>query len=219
MSDGSPWRAIALVGIVAAISAALVSASWEFGRFRIAANERARLLASLSSVLDERHIGENVNPVLLTVEDPALLGSEGEVEVFVPMRGQEPLAAVFATVAPEGYNGPISLLIGVDMKTATVTGVRTVSHRETPGLGDLIEVQKSPWILQFDGTSLNAPDESGWRVRQEGGAFDALTGATVTPRAVIKAVRNTLLYFETNKQALIARAREALNRPPEDTVG
>lgn len=199
---------IALVALVACISAVIVTASWEFGRDRIAANERARLLASLSSVLDPELLQRDLDPILITVTDPELLGSEDPVEVFLPMAGTSPQAAIFASVAPDGYNAPIYLLIGIRMADATISGVRVVGHRETPGLGDLIDVEKSNWIMQFDNRRIGEPAAAGWAVSKDEGEFDSITGATVTPRAVVRAVYNTLLYFESNRDELISRARD-----------
>jgi len=216
MNRGGAIRSVLAVGIVAAVAAALVGASWEFGRDRIAANERARLLESINSVLDSRHGGADVNPVLIEATDPVLLGSPDPVDVFIPMRGTTPLAAVFATIAPNGYNAPIALLVGIDFETRALSGVRTVAHRETPGLGDLIEIRKSRWIRQFDGRSLGDPADAGWAVRQDGGQFDAITGATVTPRAVIAAVHNTLIYFETHRDTIADDAIAALSEELND---
>ena len=109
----------------------------------------------------------------------------------------EPVAVIFNSVAPDGYNGKIHLLVGVNID-ASLAGVRVVKHAETPGLGDAIEIRKSPWIRGFDGKSLNNPDQAGWRVKRDGGEFDQLTGATITPRAIVAAVRNTLLYYQQN---------------------
>src|SRR5690606_19926340 len=99
----------------------------------------------------------------------------------------------------------IRLLVGISAD-GILTGVRVLSHRETPGLGDPIELRKSPWILQFDGKRLDDPPEALWAVEKDGGIFDGLTGATVTPRAVVRAVRNTLLYFERHRDELFAQA-------------
>lgn len=200
---------ILLVAAIAAAAAVLVTASWEFSRERIEANERARLLASLSSVLDPALLERDLDPVLITVRDEELLGTDDPVEVFWPMDGTRPLAAVFASVAPDGYNAPIDLLVGIDVESGRITGVRVIDHRETPGLGDRIEIRKSDWILQFDGTRIDDPPAQAWAVRQDDGAFDSITGATVTPRAVIRAVHDTLVYFEMNREELIQRAREA----------
>jgi electron transport complex protein RnfG len=204
---------VALVALIATISAIIVTASWEFSRDRIAANERARLLASLSSVLDPALLAQDLNPVQITVTDEALLGTDEAIDVFLPVDGTTPLAAIFASVAPDGYNAPIHLLIGISMGDGRISGVRVVSHRETPGLGDLIDIEKSRWILQFDGKGVDEPEAAGWAVRRDDGEFDSITGATVTPRAVIRSVYNTLIYFNANRDALIARARqEASNR-------
>jgi len=208
--EGKPFATVLLVGAIATAAALLVTASWEFSHERIEANQRARLLRSLSSVLDASLLGRDLEPVLITAEDPTLLGSDEPIDVFVPVDGNTPLAAIFASVAPDGYNAPIYLLIGLAVPSGRITGVRVVSHRETPGLGDLIDIEKSDWILQFDGKSFDDPPASDWAVNKDEGQFDSITGATVTPRAVIKAIHNTLLYFEANRDELLSRAsREA----------
>jgi electron transport complex protein RnfG len=208
---------VLLVGAIATGAALLVTASWEFSHERIAANQRARLLASLSSVLDESLLERDLDPVLITALDPELLGSDDPIDVFVPVDGNTPLAAIFATAAPDGYNAPISLLIGMAIPSGRITGVRVVSHRETPGLGDLIDIEKSDWILQFDGKSIDEPPASAWAVRKDEGQFDSITGATVTPRAVIQAVYNTLLYFDAHRDELLRDARRAAESAASQT--
>lgn len=207
MTDGKPIATVALVAAIATAAALLVTASWELSRERIEANERARLLASLSSVLDQDLLDRDLEPVLIQAHDPELLGSDEPIDVFVPVDGTDPLAAIFASVAPDGYNAPIELLIGIAIPSGRITGVRVVRHRETPGLGDLIEIRKTDWILQFDGTTVNDPPAPAWAVTKDDGEFDSITGATVTPRAVVRAVYNTLLYFDANRDELIAKAR------------
>jgi electron transport complex protein RnfG len=209
MAEGRPIVTVLLVAVIATVAAVLVTSSWEFSRDRIAANERALLLRSLSSVLDPALLDRDLDPILISVQDEALLGSDEPVDVFVPMAGAMPLAAVFASIAPDGYNAPISLLIGIDIASSRVTGVRVVSHRETPGLGDLIEIAKSNWILQFNGKRADDPPAEAWAVIQDEGQFDAITGATVTPRAVVRAVHNTLLYFQAHREQLLSQASSA----------
>jgi electron transport complex protein RnfG len=110
---------------------------------------------------------------------------------------------ILQAVAPEGYGGSINLLVGIDSQGA-ITGVRVIPpHFETPGLGDAVEVQKSPWILSFNGKSLANTPESRWWVKKDGGEFDAFTGATITPRAVVDAVYKALQYFDANKASLL----------------
>jgi len=107
-------------------------------------------------------------------------------------------------VAPDGYGGPIRLLVGI-RKSGELAGVRVVRHSETPGLGDFIEADKGDWIEQFEGLSLGDPPREQWAVKKDGGRFDQMTGATITPRAVVKAIRNALLYFREHRQALFQR--------------
>jgi H+/Na+-translocating ferredoxin:NAD+ oxidoreductase subunit G len=205
--EGSAIRTLLLVGIIAATAALLVTSSYEFSKDRIAANERAKLMQSLFSVLDPAILSEDLNPVRLSVTDD-LLGSKMPIDVFVALDGPNPVAAIFASIAPDGYNAPIQLLVGLT-PGGEITGVRAVSHRETPGLGDEIDIAKSNWIEQFDGKRIGDPPLDAWAVRQDEGQFDAITGATVTPRAVIKAVKNTLLYFDAHKEELFDAARGA----------
>jgi electron transport complex protein RnfG len=211
MREGSALATILLVAVIAAGAATLVTASWELGKDRIAANQRARLLEDLYSVLDPDLVGEDLVPVSISVLDKALLGSTDPIEVFIPMRDRQPVAAIFASIAPNGYNAPIHLLVGISAQTNSISGVRAISHRETPGLGDLIESRKSNWILQFNGTSSDSPTAADWRLKKDDGAFDSITGATVTPRAVVAAVHNTLLFFDAHKEELFESALAAID--------
>lgn len=111
-------------------------------------------------------------------------------------------AVVLDVVAPDGYSGKIKLLVAI-RANGEVIGVRVVSHKETPGLGDYIEIVKSPWIKHFDGTTLGRDEDSKWRVKKDGGQFDYVTGATITPRAIVKAVYRSLLYFNENQTELL----------------
>lgn len=208
--EGSPLKTLVLVGIVAAGAALLVTASYEFSRDRIAANERARLLASLHSVLDPSIEEEGLNPIQVEATDADLLGSSSPVEAFVILDEGRPIAAIISATAPHGYNAPIRLLIGVSAD-GVVTGVRAVGHRETPGLGDAIDVGKSSWIRQFEGAALGNPELPLWAVDKDEGHFDAISGATVTARAVVAAVKDALLYFEAHRDALFDAAIAARN--------
>jgi electron transport complex protein RnfG len=206
-AEGSVVRTLLFVGTIAVAATALVTSSYEFSKDRIAAHQRARLVASINSVLDPALGDSDLNPVLVDARDE-LLGSSNPIDVFIIMTGGRPVAAVFATIAPDGYNAEIQLLIGISLDER-ITGVRVVRHRETPGLGDAIEIGKSNWIRQFDGKSLTDPALPLWAVDRDEGAFDSLTGATVTPRAVVKAVKNTLLYFGAHRDELFAAAARA----------
>ena len=208
MSDGGVLRTLFLVGLIAVAAGLLVERSYDFSKDRIIANEHASRLHALNSVLDPAVVDADLNPVQISASDP-LLGSRAPVDVFIAIDGGRPVAAIFATIAPDGYNAPIDLLIGLSVDEQ-ITGVRVVAHRETPGLGDGIDIEKSDWVRQFDGRSLRDPPFELWAVDKDEGAFDSLTGATVTPRAVVKAVKNTLLYFTSHKEELFAAAQRAV---------
>jgi electron transport complex protein RnfG len=137
------------------------------------------------------------------------LGLDEPARVLRARRDGRIVALVLEAVAPDGYAGPIRLLIAFDTE-GRVIGVRAVAHRETPGLGDYIEPRKDrdkahPWITQFDGLNPAAIDEREWRVKKDGGRFDSMAGATVTPRAVVKAVRKAALFVAANRERILTQ--------------
>ena len=203
MSSRSPLQSGLRLAAIAAICTALVALTWNLTRQRIADNEREYLERSLTPALAGLFFDSNVTESKLTLPPPhELPGNEAAIVYRVYAEGT-PVAALFVVTARDGYAGPIRLLIGIAMD-GTVTGVRVLQHRETPGLGDRIELAKSDWILQFDGHSLRDPVEARWKIRDDGGDFEQLSGASVTPRAVVKAIRETLRYFDSNAATLFA---------------
>ena len=204
-------RQILLTGLVlflfAALGSGLVAFTHEQTQERIAANEKAALLRNLHQLI---HPEEHDNDLLadtLEVRDPGLLGTRAAVTVYRAYLGGRPVAVILTPVAPDGYNGTIRLLVGI-RADGTLLGVRVLSHHETPGLGDQIEVERSDWILGFAGKSLGNPPEKRWAVKKDGGAFDQFTGATITPRAVVKAVKRTLIYFRKHREALFRKTAD-----------
>lgn len=194
-----------VLALFALVGTGLVAAGYELTRERIAANERAALLRNLHAVVaPEEHDNDLFRDVVL-VHDPVLLRSEDPLPVYRARRGGDPVAALLTPVAPDGYNGDIRLIVGV-YRDGTLAGVRVLSHRETPGLGDAIEVERSDWILGFRGRSLGDPKPAQWAVRRDGGVFDQFTGATITPRAIVAAVKRALEYFAAHRNALFAAA-------------
>jgi electron transport complex protein RnfG len=163
----------------------------------IAENERQLLLRNLYALLPRDRLDNDIATDTLQLPATALLGTDDASTVYRARLRGEPVAAVFNSVAPDGYNGKIHLLVGVYID-GRLAGVRVVKHAETPGLGDAVEIRKSPWINDFAGKSLADPTPERWRVKRDGGDFDQFTGATITPRAVVAAVRNTLLYYQQN---------------------
>ena len=163
----------------------------------IAENERQLLLRNLYALLPEDQLDNDIASDILSLPASSLLGTDAATLAYRARRAGEPVAAVFNSIAPNGYNGRIHLLVGVYVD-GSLAGVRVVKHAETPGLGDAVEIRKSPWIKSFDDKSLSNPGKRGWRVKRDGGEFDQFTGATITPRAVVEAVHNTLLYYQHN---------------------
>lgn len=145
----------------------------------------------------------------LTLPANSLLGTDAPSLAWQARLNDQPVAVVIEASAPDGYSGKIKLLIAITA-AGKLSGVRVISHKETPGLGDYIEIAKSKWILLFDGKSVTTPDNNGWKVKKDGGKFDYMAGATITPRAVIKAVHHALQYASTHHAALFSTQSGAL---------
>ncbi len=196
-----------LLGLFAVAGTGLVALTWEGTAERIAENERQALLDLLHQLIPPDRHDNDLALDWIQVTDPDLLGTRNPVTVYRARRNGQPEALVMTPVAPEGYSGDIKLLVGLE-PDGTLIGVRVLTHSETPGLGDRIDIERSDWIHSFAGRSLQDPEQERWRVKKDGGVFDQFTGATITPRAVVKAVRNTLIYFAAHHTELWAPAAQ-----------
>lgn len=203
MTAGALKSGVTLAAI-AAICTGLVALTYLATEERIVANEKAFLEQSLTPALAGLSFEGNLADSRLVLEPPHELPGREPAIIYRAYAGGQPAAALFAVTAPAGYSGPIRILVGV-ASDGSVTGVRILEHRETPGLGDRIVASKSDWVFQFEGRSLGDPPAEDWALETDGGAFDQLTGASVTPRAVIRAMRTTLLYFERHRDDIFAR--------------
>ncbi len=209
-----------LLALFAVVGTALVAFTFERTEERILENERQALLRNLHEIIPPEKHDNEIFTDTIHVTSPYFLGTDEPTAVYRARNEGHPVAAALTPVAPDGYSGPIKLLVGV-YYDGTVAGVRVISHHETPGLGDAIEAERSDWIDTFAGKSLGNPPPRDWRVEKDGGAFDQLTGATITPRAVVKAVRKTLVYFARHRDELFqpktedenAEAREEATYP------
>lgn len=201
-----PLRAALLLAAAAVVTVGVVAIVNDRARPRIEANERAQRVARLAEVLGGTRYDNDLLQDVLTVRDAERLGTDEPLPVYRARQAGRPVAAILTAVAPDGYSGSIRLLVGIDTE-GRLLGVRVLAHRETPGLGDAIEQRKSTWIDEFKGRSLGDPALERWHVKKDGGEFDQFTGATVTPRAVVRAVKNAMLYFEANRAALLAAQR------------
>lgn len=180
----------------AALTALIVAGTFLGTRERIAAAERAAEEKALLQIVPrESHDNSMLDDRIdLPAGDPLLKLPEAR-DIYLARRDGVPTAALVPAVAPDGYSGNIELLVGVE-RNGRIAGVRVLKHRETPGLGDAIDHRKSDWIDGFRGRSLGDPPLDGWTVSKDGGAFDALTGATITPRAVIRATARVLQFVD-----------------------
>ena len=203
-SDTPPiWASGVILAVLAAICTALVAITHSTTAPRIAANAQAYLEQSLQPVLEGLEYDGKLSESTLVIASPHDLPGTEPVTVYRVYADGAPVAALFIVTAKDGFTGPIKLLVGIDASGA-VSGVRVLEHRETPGLGDLIEASKSDWIEQFRNRSLVNPDRNLWAIKRDGGVYDQLTGASITPRSVIKAIKQTLLYFEKNREQVFA---------------
>ncbi len=179
---------------------------------QIAHEQREAMLKTFNKVLPPSLYNNIPLEDTLIITDKnalALLGSKEPVTIYRARQDQHPAGIIFQATARNGYSGHITLLIGV-LANGTLSGVRVLEHRETPGLGDKIEEQKSDWILSFKGRTLQVHTENNqliandprWAVKKDGGEFDQFTGATITPRAVIAAVKNALLFVQKRGESL-----------------
>jgi len=196
-------RSAVALGLVAVIGTALLSSVHGLTRDRIEAEERRVVRERLGQILPVGRFDNSPQDDVYQFTDATYFPGGQTVTAYRARQGEDPVAVVLRFRAIDGYNGDIQLLAGID-SNGTLTGVRVISHQETPGLGDAIETEKSDWVLGFVGKSLANPGVNAWTVRRDGGEFDQFTGATVTPRAVVLAVRDALQYFSRHRAELFS---------------
>ncbi len=168
---------------------------------RIAENLQQARLKSINEVIDADLYDNNILEAQQLVTDEQLIPGGLQAAIYTATKNDVLVATVIETIAPDGYSGNIRMLIGID-PAGKLTGVRILEHRETPGLGDTIDQYHSDYLDVFTGKSLGNPVSSRWAVKKDGGDFDQLTGATITPRAVVQAVKRALLYYNANQATL-----------------
>lgn len=191
-------NALAL-GLVAAACVAILSLVNQQTAPRIDQQRLASKLAILKDVLPQTDIGHSLLQDCVVVTDAELLGRETAQMLYRWRNNAELAAYIVETTAPDGYSGNIDLLVAIS-PDGTILGSRVLAHKETPGLGDKVEARRSDWIFSFSGKTVTADNAAKWAVRKDGGEFDQFTGATITPRAVVKAVRNAALYVQQHPE-------------------
>jgi len=228
-----------LLGGFSVIGVGLVSLTQEATRERIAQSQLNVLLGQISAVLVPGSFDNNPADTAFLLPNPAALNlpalkspptdaaarlaasTAAGIVGFRAIKADQVVAVVLPVITHFGYSGDIKLIIGID-NLGHITGVRVTRQNETPGLGDKIEPEKSPWIFGFNDKSLNNPTEKGWAVKKDGGVFDQFSGATITPRAVVGAIHQALLYAQAHHAELFslpapslapAKAQPVVNPP------
>ena len=190
-----------LLGLFAITGTFFVSYTHENTIERINKNKRQALLKTLHVLISPKEHDNDIFTDIKQVTNKDLLGSKKPVNIYRARKNNNPVAVIINSTAPDGYNGNIELLVAIRYN-GKLAGVRVVQHKETPGLGDAIEETRSDWITKFKHLSLTNPEKRGWAVKRDGGEFDQFTGATITPRAIVKAVYKTLTYYKKHRDSL-----------------
>ena len=193
----------ALLGMFGVLGSALVALTYDGTATRIAANEKATLMREINKLVPAQSVDNDLLQDAITIDAKQLANSP--VTVYRARYQGRHVAVVLSPVDAPGYAGPIRLIIAI-RENGTLGGVRVLKHQETPGLGDKIEEFRSDWVLAFTGKSLDDPGPDRWKVKRDGGDFDQFTGATITPRAVVAAVKKALVYYAEHKDYLIGEA-------------
>ncbi len=194
-----------ILAIFAIISTAVVAITSTLTKPIIDKQIEAQLISNISELIPADQYNNDLFASCFYSHSPSLLGTNEPVQTWLALQDNQPVGLALEAVAPNGYNGNIRLLIGI-WYDGSVAGVRVLAHKETPGLGDKIELAKSDWITKFSGFMVESEADPRWAVKKDGGQFDAFTGATITPRAVVGAVKNALLFYQQNRDNLYQQA-------------
>lgn len=194
-------RPTATLAIIAAVLTAGLVVIANVTHDRIARNQQAWIKEHLDALVAPGRYDNDPLLDTIAVTSPALLGTAAPVTVYRMRKAGRPVAVAIRSIAPEGYRGPLELLVAIE-PGGRLIGVQVIRHNETPGLGDAFENRERDWLERFRGLSLTNPPQQRWSVRRDGGDFDAFTGATITPRAIVKAVRQTLEFYQRNEDRL-----------------
>ena len=195
------------ITLFAIVTAALIAVTQVSTKDRIERNEREAQAKALYEIVPRDQIDNNLLDDTVSFVAPQLVGSDAPATAYRARQGSKVIAVILPVVAPDGYSGNINMIVGIK-RDGSVAGVRVLAHKETPGLGDKIELKKSDWVLSFNGKSMAGSNDRDWAVKKDGGQFDQFTGATITPRAIVNATARAITYFRANRIALMAPVAE-----------
>ena len=192
-----------LLGVFALATTAFVAGTYLSTQEMIKDNIRKAEEKALLEIIPKSRHDNSMLDDIFKVSDVEQLGLREQKNIYIARQNQQPVAVIVPATARDGYTGDIDIIIGINLD-GSIAGVRVLSHRETPGLGDRVETKKSDWVFGFDNASLNRLQDDQWAVKKDGGEFDSFTGATITPRAVINAVHRGLQFFEQHRDQILA---------------
>jgi electron transport complex protein RnfG len=205
----------------ALVTTGLITLTFFGTKDQIALQQQQKLLSILNAVIDESSYDNVIQLDCALVTSNELLGSNQPQHIYRATKQGKAIAAAIETTAPDGYSGKIQLVVGITSSqagAAKVTGVRVLEHKETPGLGDKIDLRISNWVLDFDDQIYNTDVATNWAVKKDGGQFDQFTGATITPRAVVNAVKLSAEYYVANQAAIFEAANGCATDTPLNNV-
>lgn len=201
------------------IGTALLAVTFKLTRNTIERSVENEKLRLISQIAPKTSYENDIMKDVIQLAPDELLGTDEAITAYRGRMGGNPSIAVLQVIAPDGYAGKVKLIVAIQ-KEGKVGGVRVVSHNETPGLGDYIDIAKDQWITIFNGKSLLGQTEREWKVRKDGGQFEYRAGATITPRAVVKAVRKALQYYEKHQEEIFSQQpTSVLNNNPLQVNG
>jgi electron transport complex protein RnfG len=189
-----------LLFIFALITAGILASTYEGTKEKIATAERRAAEKALLEIVPQSRFDNDLLLDTMTIPESAVsyLGKVAGDNIYIARNNNAVVAVIIPAIAPDGYSGDVKMITGVNID-GTIAGVRVLTHKETPGLGDKIDYKKSNWITSFTGRSLTNTLPVQWAVKKDGGDFDQFTGATITPRAVVQQVQRVLQFVEENK--------------------
>lgn len=193
----------AILAIFAIVGTTFLVATHFATKDIIAESERQAKLELIRQIVPQNAFDNDIIKDAASLPAAPEIGNREPTTVYRATKEGTPVAAALEASAPDGYSGRIKFIIAIKA-SGEISGVRVIDHHETPGLGDYIEIAKSTWITIFDGNSLSNTQDMAWKVKKDGGKFEHNAGATVTPRALIKAVHKTLEYFGENQDKIFA---------------
>jgi electron transport complex protein RnfG len=193
----------AILAGFALVTTGLIALTYEGTKDRIQQAKEKQLLSVLNELVPEDAHSNELHLDCILVNEPEYLGSKKDKRIFRARMNDEDIAAVVETSAPNGYSGEIEMVVAISYSGESL-GARIIKHEETPGLGDKVDLRVSDWVLSFNGVPYNGENDRRWAVKKDGGQFDQFTGATITPRAVVKAVKNTLEYYQSNRDMIFS---------------